>query len=153
VAGQYQEEAMRSSTSLAIVAVAALFGAATFADTADRQPHAAQTTTQHDHSADPQSATPAPGTSLPAGPDMRGGMMMAEHASTAQLDALVAKMNAATGQARIDAMAELLTALVQHEQSMKCMMDGAGLMNGPAMMNGRGMMPMHEMMNKPGDAK
>src|SRR5688572_1658714 len=38
--------------------------------------------------------------------------------SNAKLDQLVAKMNAAQGQAKVDAMAELLTALVQQHQSM-----------------------------------
>jgi hypothetical protein len=36
----------------------------------------------------------------------------------ARLDELVAKMNAAQGQAKVDAIAELLTALVQQHQTM-----------------------------------
>ena len=38
--------------------------------------------------------------------------------AAARLDELVAKMNAAQGQAKVDAMAELLTALVQQHQAM-----------------------------------
>jgi len=38
--------------------------------------------------------------------------------SNAKLDELVAKMNAAQGQAKVDAMAELLTTLVKQHQSM-----------------------------------
>jgi len=62
-----------------------------------------------------------------------GGMM----ATDARLDALVAKMNAATGQAKVDAMAELLAALVQDRQamgrhmgSMMSMMQKMGGMHG-----------------------
>ena len=44
-------------------------------------------------------------------------------ASNAKLDELVAKMNAAQGQAKVDAMAELLTTLVQYHQSMHGNMD------------------------------
>ena len=39
-------------------------------------------------------------------------------ATDARLDELVAKMNAAQGQAKVDAMAELLTTLVKQHQSM-----------------------------------
>jgi len=39
-------------------------------------------------------------------------------AADAKLDELVAKMNAAKGQAKVDAIAELLTALVQQHQGM-----------------------------------
>ena len=44
------------------------------------------------------------------------GMDMA--ASSAKLEELVKKMNAAQGQVKVDTMAELLTALVQQHQSM-----------------------------------
>ena len=53
-------------------------------------------------------ATPAPRTTGMAGMKDAG----------ARLDELVAKMNAAQGQAKVDAIAELLTALVQQHQSM-----------------------------------
>jgi len=48
-------------------------------------------------------------------PGMKGMDMVA---SNAKLDELVKKMNAAQGQVKVDAMAELLTALVQQHQSM-----------------------------------
>lgn len=55
------------------------------------------------------------------------GMMARMKASGAQLDALVKKMNAATGTAKVDAIAELLTAMVearrQHESMMGHMAD------------------------------
>ena len=44
------------------------------------------------------------------------------------LDALVAKMNAATGTAKIDAVAEVLTALVQKQKDCETKM--AGMMSG-----------------------
>ena len=59
-----------------------------------------------------EKATPAPQAKM-AGMDMKAMM-----ASNARLDALVTKMNAAQGQAKVDAMAELLTALVQQHESM-----------------------------------
>ena len=57
--------------------------------------------------------TPAPQAKGMAG---MKGMDMA--ASNARLDELLKKMNAAQGQAKVDAMAELLTALVQEHQAM-----------------------------------
>jgi hypothetical protein len=42
----------------------------------------------------------------------------ADKPSNAKLDELVAKMNAAKGDAKVDAIAELLTALVQQHQGM-----------------------------------
>ena len=55
-------------------------------------------------------ATPAPA------PQAKGMAGMKE--AGAKLEALVAKMNAAQGQAKVDAMAELLPALVQQHQAM-----------------------------------
>ena len=62
--------------------------------------------------------------------EMRQKMMQKMHASDAQLDRLVADMNAATGDAKIAAMAELLTRMIQQQkttrtdmqESMKTMM-------------------------------
>ena len=46
--------------------------------------------------------------------------MMAEMKATdARLDALVAKMNAATGDAKVQALAELVTAMVQQHKDMQ----------------------------------
>lgn len=54
----------------------------------------------------------------PQAKGMAGMKGMDMKASNAKLDELVAKMNAAQGQAKVDAMAALLTALVQQHQSM-----------------------------------
>jgi hypothetical protein len=65
------------------------------------------------HPAQAEKATPAP----PAkGTASMKGMDMA--AANARFDELLKKMNAAQGQAKVDAMAELLTALVQQHQAM-----------------------------------
>ena len=58
---------------------------------------------------------PAPAPQAKARAGMKG---MDMKASDAKLDELVAKMNAAQGQAKVDAMAELLTTLVKQHQSM-----------------------------------
>jgi len=58
---------------------------------------------------------PAPAPQAKARAGMKG---MDMKASDAKLDELVAKMNSAQGQAKIDAMAELLTALVKQHQTM-----------------------------------
>ena len=47
-----------------------------------------------------------------------GAMMQRMASSHAKLDALVAKMNAAKGAAKTEAMAELLTALVRDQREM-----------------------------------
>ena len=49
-------------------------------------------------------------------------------AAKPDLDALVTKMNAATGAAKVDAMAEVLTALVQKQKDCEAKM--AGMMSG-----------------------
>ena len=60
---------------------------------------------------------------------MRGNMMMGNMiASDARVDELVKKMNDATGQAKTDAIAEVVTALVQQHRAMHGMM--AGMMSG-----------------------
>src|SRR5690348_395499 len=88
-----------------------------------------------DHSAH-HPATPAAATAAPANPTGMGTMM-----SSAKLDELVKKMNAATGPAKTDAMAELLTALVQDRQACEPMM--TKMMKMMDMMGGaNGTMPM-----------
>jgi hypothetical protein len=62
-------------------------------------------------------STPQPAP-VPQAKGMKGMKGMDMKASNAKLDELVAKMNAAQGQAKVDAMAELLTTLVQHHQNM-----------------------------------
>ena len=54
----------------------------------------------------------------PAPPATQAKGMAGMKESGAKLDELVAKMNAAQGQAKVDAIAELLTALVQQHHAM-----------------------------------
>ena len=83
------------------------------------------------------------GAAVPA--DTRGNMMSmmaGMKTADAKLDALVKKMNVAKGQAKTDAIAELLTALVDnqrisHELMMTNMMSMMNMMSGD-MMSGRG---------------
>jgi hypothetical protein len=67
-----------------------------------------------------------------------GKMKMGMMASDAKLDELVKRMNAAKGAAKVDAMAELLTALIENQRAT-C---------GPMMAD---MMTMMSMMRKMGD--
>jgi hypothetical protein len=87
---------------------------------------------QHDH----HSATASPPESASQAPANRPkmGMMM----SGAKLDEIVKTMNAAKGGAKVDAMAELLTVLVENQRTA-C---------GPMMAD---MMTMMSMMRKMGD--
>ena len=80
------------------------------------------------------SQTPAPAPAAPhqdhapaaTGAPAQGHDMMAMHkkmmaemsSADASLDALVTRMNAATGTARVDALAEVVTALVQQHKAM-----------------------------------
>ena len=62
---------------------------------------------------------------LPAQPqNQRENMMARSKASAAQLDVLLKKMHAATGTAKIDAIEELLTALVEDRREHESMMGG-----------------------------
>ena len=92
------------------------------AQQADPQDHDA-----HHSGADP--AQPAEPTKRPAGA-MQGHMTARMKEQDAMLDALVVKMNAAKGNARVDAIVELLTAMAQERKSMRS-----------------GMMRMHEQMS------
>jgi hypothetical protein len=67
--------------------------------------------------ADKVAPTPQPAPA-PQAKAMAGMKGMDMKAADAKLDELVAKMNTAQGQAKVDAMAELLTTLVQQHQSM-----------------------------------
>lgn len=75
-------------------------------------------TAKADQAAPAPKATPAPQAKGMAGMKEKGMM-----APSARLDELVVKMNAAQGQAKVDAMAELLTALVQQHHAMHGGMD------------------------------
>jgi hypothetical protein len=106
-----------------------------------QQPSADQHDQHQTAAAAAEPATPAPAPPHAGMPDMMA-MMDQMKASEAKLDALVAQMNAAKGDARIDAMGKLLTALVddrracepmmQHMMSMMGMMGGHGGMEMPA---------------------
>jgi len=73
----------------------------------------------HHPAAQADKAAPAPQPPpAPQAKAMAGMKGMDMKASDAKLDELVAKMNAAQGQAKVDAMAELLTTLVKQHQSM-----------------------------------
>jgi hypothetical protein len=79
-----------------------------------------------------------PSAAAPSTPDANMmGMMARMKASDAKLDGLVKKMNAASGPAKIDAIAELLTALVEERRVMTepMMSNMLKMMN---MMGGRG---------------
>jgi hypothetical protein len=84
---------------------------------------AVQETSQQDHEAHhPGAPAPQPQT-LPA--SRTGGMqrMMADtKEQDARIDALVTRMNAAKGEAKVDAMAELLTLMVQQRRAMETRM-------------------------------
>jgi hypothetical protein len=72
-------------------------------------------------SAQAETTTPVPPAppAVPRQAKSTGGMKgMGMMASSARLDELVKKMDAAEGQAKVDAIAELLTTLVQQHQSM-----------------------------------
>lgn len=66
----------------------------------------------------PNAAAAAPAPQAPPAPQAKGMAGMNMMASNAKLDELMKKMNAAQGQAKVDAIAALLTALVQEHQSM-----------------------------------
>ena len=97
--------------------------------------HGQQTTDPVDHSAHHPDA-PATQTLPPAVPNATGAMT-----STAKLDELVKKMNSVEGPAKTEAMAGVLTALVQDRQACAPMM--ASMMKMMEMMGrANGTMPM-----------
>ena len=75
--------------------------------------------TAEDHAKHHPGAQAAPPAASPAKPGAKSPSAMDMTASNAKLDELVKKMNSAQGQAKVDAMAELLTALVQTHQGMR----------------------------------
>ena len=112
-------------------------------DVHGQQP-AVQTEQQHDHehqaAGDAQAGgatAQRPGMMNPnmMNPDMMK-MMSDMKARDAKIEALVQKMNAAKGSEKTDAMAELLTALVEERQAMRSSMMGMMNMMGP--MGGHG---------------
>jgi len=80
----------------------------------------------------PEHAGPAPQAAVASAHDHA---VAPSPAAKPDIDALVAKMNAATGTAKIDAMAEVLTALVQKQKDCETKM--AGMMSGMAGHSGK----------------
>jgi len=93
---------------------------------------------QHDQHHPATEQAPPTAQQQPAAPAATMMNMMARmHANDAKLQELVKKMNAATGQAKTNATAELLTALVEDRQSnTEAMM--ANMMSMMTMMGGQG---------------
>ena len=112
---------------MAMISVIAIFMSAP-ARVHGQQAPQAQQHEEHHPGAPPSAAAPA----TPDGNMM--GMMARMKASDAKLDGLVKKMNAASGPAKIDAIAELLTALVEERR----MMTEPMMSNMMNMMGGRG---------------
>lgn len=111
---------MRHTVILAVCVITALVGTPV-------RSYAQQETQAQEHGEHHPDAAKAPGGAA-AAPAKMAGMMAAD----AKLDELVKKMNGATGKAKTDAMAELLTALVENHHSM----------HGPMMANMMSMMKM-----------
>lgn len=83
----------------------------------------------HDHPpAQTPAQTPDGKGQPPATMGAAGGSMSGMMADVERLRGLVAKMNAATGAAKVDAMADVLTALVEQHASMCQHMMGGGMM-------------------------
>lgn len=67
-------------------------------------------------------------------------MMQAMKDQMARMDELMAKMNQATGQAKVDAMAAVLNEMWSERKDMMDHMSQMGRMGGPGMMHGHGSM-------------
>ena len=103
------------------------------------QQPAVQTQEQHDHAHQAAADAKAGGATVQRpgmmNPDMMK-MMSDMKARDATIEALVQKMNTATGAGKTEAIAELLTALVEDRQAMRSSMMGMMNMTGP--MGGHG---------------
>jgi hypothetical protein len=83
-----------------------------------------------------QSPKPAPSV-IPA---MHDKMMADMQAGDARIESLLAKMKGAKGNAKVDVIAELLTAMAEQHKTMR---------DGMMQMQGNMMMQMHDQMMKP----
>lgn len=93
---------------------------------------------QHEEHHPGTAATPDAAKAGPPANMMMGRMMAAD----AKLDELVKQMNDAKGQAKTDAIAAVVTALVEQHRAMRGMMaDGMPMMKGNPNMMGRGAAP------------
>jgi hypothetical protein len=81
-----------------------------------------------------------PQSNMPDMMKMHERMMAEMKANDTALDALVAQMNAATGPAKVDAVAAVLNELVRQQKAMHQHMAHMHGMMGRGMMGGRGMM-------------
>ncbi len=94
-------------------------------------------TTQHEHGA---SQAPAPNQSQQQLMQMHQKMMADMAAMDQKLDGLVTQMNAAQGQAKVDAMAAVISEMINQQKQMRehmaSMMGQGGMIGG--MMGGRG---------------
>lgn len=99
---------------------------------------------QQDHEAHHPAGNPAPAAQVPrAGMGEMQQRMTAETAAMhSKLDALVAEMNAATGEAEVAAIAKLLTAIVEQRTTM-----GSGMMQMQDQMMGHVMQHMSQGMS------
>lgn len=120
---------------LAVLSLFAVFFVSTPAHLHGQQPSQGQQHEQHHPGATDQAAPAAAG-------DQQASMMkmMATmHANDQKLDDLAKKMNAAKGNAKVDAIAELLTTLVQDRRTMhESMSNMSMMMNMMGTMHGRG---------------
>ena len=106
----------------------------------------AQQQDQQDHQTHHPATEPAPDVNAQESQmkDMQQKMIADMKAMDAKLDAIVTKMNTAKGDAKVDAIAEVLTAMVQQHRTMR---------DGMMQMQGQMMMQMHGQMMKTGDVK
>lgn len=117
----------------AILAMALVFAALVLARLHAQQP---SQTTQHDQHHPATASEPAHAASASPQAEMKDMMSRTKEAD-AKLKALVTKMNVATGAAKTNAIAEVLTALVEdHHNTCEAMM--ANMMSMSSMMGGRG---------------
>lgn len=127
-AGKFPERGVSEGAGIARTGYLSLGGVVVVAAVSIAPVHGWQVSPEehakHHPGAQAAQPTPAPkATPTPDGRAMGGAKGMAMMASSARLDELVLKMNAAQGQAKVDAMAELLTALVHQHQTMHGGMD------------------------------
>jgi hypothetical protein len=127
------------TSRIAILAVLSLCAA--FAVSAPTHLHGQQPS-QAEHEQHHQGTTDPPAQAQPDQQASMMKMMATMHANDQKLDDLVKKMNAAKGTAKVDAIAELLTTLVQDRRAMHESMSNMSMMmnmmGSMGTMHGRG---------------
>jgi hypothetical protein len=128
------------AAGLSLIALGFFVPARLHAQQADSQQH-----DQHHPGVAPAAPAPQAQAPAPQQAEAAAGMMAQMKASGARIDTLVKKMNAATGDAKTEAIAELLTALVEdrrHHESMMANMSGMmSTMHGGGAGQGQGHTP------------